>query len=125
MGGVEGHKGAWAYVEGGMGGVSLAMAKAFKAAGGDIYCDAPVEKILISGQETNGVKLENGQTVEARTVLANPTAKITFEKLIDADQLPADFLNSVQAIGKFSSYTQKLKNIRLYITGHKNQHGSR
>ena len=30
MGGVEGHKGAWAYVEGGMGGVSLAMAKAFK-----------------------------------------------------------------------------------------------
>ena len=38
---------------------------------------------------------------KARTVLANPTAKITFEKLIDADQLPADFLNSVQAIGKF------------------------
>lgn len=60
----------------------------------------PVDEILITGDETHGVKLQNGQTVAAKTVLANPTAKVTFEQLIDSNKLPSEFLNSVQAIGK-------------------------
>ena len=99
MGGVGDHKGAWAYVKGGMGGVSVAIAKSFKAAGGDIYCDSPIEKIEVDNGTVAGIKLENGSMIEARTVLANPTAKVTFEQLIDADKLPPDFLKGIKAIG--------------------------
>lgn len=97
-----------AYVEGGMGGVSLAMAKAFKAAGGDIYCDVPVDEILVGNGEAKGVQLENGQVVEARTVLANPTAKVTFENLMKSANLPTEFLNSIQAIGKTAKRSSPL-----------------
>ena len=37
MGELEGQKGAWAYVEGGMGAVSLAMARAAREAGVEIF----------------------------------------------------------------------------------------
>ena len=65
----------------------------------------PVDEILITGDETQGVKLASGQTVAAKTVLANPTAKVTFEQLIDSTKLPSDFLNSIQAIGMTSFQT--------------------
>ena len=106
MGGVEGHKGAWAYVKGGMGGVSLAIAKSFKAAGGDIYCDMPVEKIETSGGVVGGVKLENGSVVVANRVLANPTAKVTFENLINPGDLPNDFKLGVSSIQYTSPVTK-------------------
>ena len=65
-----------------MGGVSLAIAKAFKEAGGDIYCETPVNEITVSNGTVEGVKLESGKLVGAKNVLANPTPQITFERLI-------------------------------------------
>ena len=65
-----------------MGGVSLAIAKAFKEAGGDIYCETPVSEITVSNGTVEGVKLESGKLVGAKNVLANPTPQITFERLI-------------------------------------------
>ena len=103
MGGVGEHKGAWAYVKGGMGGVSLAIAKSFKAAGGDIYCNSPIDKIQIDNGITNGVKLSDGTLVQASTVLSNPTAKVTFEHLIDSDNLPTDFIKGIKSIGNIQS----------------------
>lgn len=82
MGGVEGHKGAWAYVEGGMGGVSLAIAKAFKEAGGDIYTDCPTDQILVDNGKVKGLRLADNSEVHANTVLANPTPRITYEQLV-------------------------------------------
>jgi len=93
------------------GGVSLAMAKAFKAAGGDIYCDVPVNEILVDNNQAKGVKLENDHVIEARTVLANPTAKVTFEHLIKSANLPTEFLNSIQAI----DYTSPVTKINIAV----------
>jgi len=106
MGGVEGHKGAWAYVEGGMGGVSLAIAKAFKQAGGDIYCETPVNEITVSNGSVQGVKLESGKLIGATNVLANPTPQITFEKLIKPEHLPAKFLSDIKGINYDSPVTK-------------------
>ena len=39
MGELDGHKGAWAYVEGGMGGVSQAIANCAEDHGAEIFCD--------------------------------------------------------------------------------------
>ena len=70
-----------------MGGVSLAIAKAFKQAGGDIYCETPVNEITVSNGSVQGVKLESGKLIGATNVLANPTPQITFEKLIKPGNL--------------------------------------
>jgi phytoene dehydrogenase-like protein len=40
MGEVDGHRGAWAYVEGGMGAVSASLARAALQHGAHIVCDA-------------------------------------------------------------------------------------
>ena len=70
-----------------MGGVSLAIAKAFKQAGGDIYCETAVNEITVSNGSVQGVKLESGKLIGATNVLANPTPQITFEKLIKPGNL--------------------------------------
>jgi len=45
MGSIEGHQGAWAYPEGGMGGVSNAMAKSAIANGASIFTDQVASNI--------------------------------------------------------------------------------
>src|SRR5271169_6166361 len=45
MGGVNGHRGLWGFVRGGMGAVSNAVAESARAQGVEIRTDAPVERI--------------------------------------------------------------------------------
>jgi len=66
-----------------MGGVSLAIAKAFKEAGGDIYCECPTKEILVGGGKAMGLKLDDNSEVAANTILANPTPRVTYEKLVN------------------------------------------
>ena len=47
MGSIEGHEGSWAYVKGGMGSISNALAKLAKEKGVDIFTDSSVERILV------------------------------------------------------------------------------
>lgn len=47
MGELEKEKGAWGYVEGGMGGVSQALAKAARSYGVDIFTDKVIWVVLI------------------------------------------------------------------------------
>jgi len=107
MGGVEGHKGAWAYVEGGMGGVSLAIAKALKEAGGDIFTETAVSSINVANGKAHSLTLEaDGSTVAAPTILANTTPKVTYEHLMKESDLPAGFLADVKAIDYSSPVTK-------------------
>ena len=47
MGGVDGHRGLWGFVRGGMGAVSNAIADSARSRGAEIRTNAPVEKILV------------------------------------------------------------------------------
>ncbi len=47
MGGVNGHRGLWGFVRGGMGAVSNAIADSARSHGANIRINAPVEKILV------------------------------------------------------------------------------
>src|SRR5206468_12744952 len=49
MGGVNGHRGLWGFVRGGMGAVSNAIADSARSRGATIRTSAPVEKILVRG----------------------------------------------------------------------------
>ena len=72
---IEGLPGAWGYVEGGMGRVSLALAEAATEAGAEIRTGVPVAAI-IPGDEP-AVALEGGEIIRARAVVSNADPKRT------------------------------------------------
>ncbi len=83
-GSLEGRPGAWGYVVGGMGRVSFALADAAIEAGAVVAAGVPVAAI-VPGQ---GVRLEGGETIPARTVISNADPKRTLA-LCEADVPPA------------------------------------
>ena len=70
---VEGRGGAWAYVRGGMGRVSFALADAARAAGATVATGVPVATVLPG----EGVVLEGGETIRANAVVSNADPKRT------------------------------------------------
>jgi phytoene dehydrogenase-like protein len=78
LGGVGGVDGTWGYVRGGMGSVTNAIAEAATEAGARILLDAPVAEILPG----EGVRLESGAVIRARSVLSNADPKRTFLGLV-------------------------------------------
>lgn len=98
MGGVNGHRGLWGFVRGGMGAVSNAIADSARAAGAAIRTSAPVEKILVKKGKVCGVALQNGEEIAATTVASNLDPRRTFLKMMDAADLDPDFLDGIQKL---------------------------
>jgi len=92
MGEVEGHGGCWGYVQGGMGRVSFAIAQAAQEAGATLAAGVPVARI-VPGE---GVELESGELIRARTVLCNADPKRMLAMLPPAD-LPSDYRDRLEA----------------------------
>ncbi len=98
MGKVDGHRGLWGFVRGGMGAVSEAIAGAARAAGATIRTEAEVSKILVRDNRAEGVVLSGGEEVRARAVISNADPKRTFLGLVGEAELPRDFARAVKAI---------------------------
>ncbi len=96
MGEVDGTIGAWGFTRGGMGGVTQAMARALREAGGEILSAAPVAEIVTAGGRVKGVVLENGDLLEAPTVISNMDVKRTMLQHVDEKALPDDFVKAVK-----------------------------
>jgi phytoene dehydrogenase-like protein len=92
MGDVDGSIGSWGFARGGMGAVSKAIASSYKAAGGEIITDAPVERVLIRGGRVTGVATANGNEYHAKIVVSNLDPKRTFTKLFDEQDLHPNFV---------------------------------
>jgi phytoene dehydrogenase-like protein len=80
QGAIDGEPMAWGYVEGGMGRISFAIAEAAHAAGAVLASGVPVAAILPG----EGVRLEGGELIPARTVISNADPKATARLLGDA-----------------------------------------
>ena len=91
MGEVNGRKGVWGHVKGGMGGITVAMASFARSAGADIEVDAPVAEVIVEGDRAVGVRLEDGRRIRARAVAANVDPKLLFLKLLDRDAVDPGF----------------------------------
>jgi phytoene dehydrogenase-like protein len=91
-----GAQGAWAYVHGGMGAVSQALASAAIAHGAEIFPDATVMRIVTRDDGACAVELE-GTTVTARAVASNAHPRTTFLDLLDSSELDGAFLARVKA----------------------------
>ena len=89
FGEVNGVKGAWGHAIGGMGAITQAMAASARAAGVHIRTDAGVDEVLVEDGRATGVRLDNGQTLRARCVVANVNPKLLYERLLQPSQVPA------------------------------------
>lgn len=88
MGEVNGMKGMWGHVKGGMGGVSQALEKSAMEAGVEILTNAPVKSINVRDGKVHGVSLESGDVIDSDFVLSNASPMITMLDLLDEKVLP-------------------------------------
>ncbi len=92
-----GAQGAWAFVRGGMGAVSQALAQAARAAGAETFADSAVARIIVDADgAARGVDMVDGTTVSARTVISNAHPRTTFLDLLEPGSLDASFADRVR-----------------------------
>ena len=106
MGEVDGRQGVWAYVEGGMGGVSDALAKAAVSRGAQLFTNAGVQEILVRDGRVSGVLLSNGQEVRAKRVVSNVSPTVTYGRLLPERHLSPAFMAEVRGIDTTSPVTK-------------------
>jgi phytoene dehydrogenase-like protein len=90
QGDLEGQGPVWGYVKGGMGMVSFAIADAAREAGAQLATRVPVAEI-VPGQ---GVRLEDGTFINARTVICNADPKVALQLLTE---VPDDYRDRLTA----------------------------
>ncbi len=96
MGEIDGAFRSWGFSRGGTGAISNAIAAAARELGVEIRTQASVEKILVKNGRTAGIALKSGEEISASVVSSSVDPHLTFEKFIDANELPGDFLESVR-----------------------------
>ncbi|XP_029377281.1 pyridine nucleotide-disulfide oxidoreductase domain-containing protein 2 [Echeneis naucrates] len=107
MGELEKEKGAWGYVEGGMGGVSQAIASAARSYGVDIFTEKDVGQVLVgSDGAAKGVVLKDGTEIHSKVVLSNATPYVTFKDLTPQAALSPEFIKAVDQIDYTSPVTK-------------------
>lgn len=92
----KGEFGRFAFVRGGMGGITQALARAALAAGATIDTDTPVDGIDIRAGAVRGVRLADGSTVTATTILSNADPKTTYERLLPARAVPGEIAAAIK-----------------------------
>ena len=68
------------------------MARAARAAGAEIVCEAGVREVIVEKDRAAGVILDNGETVRAQYVAASVNPKLLYMRLIPPQALPDAFL---------------------------------
>jgi len=91
FGEANGQRGQWGHARGGMGAITVAMAKECAARGVVMRTNAAVERVIVTDGRATGVELGSGEIVAARRVVANVNPKLLFERLVAPEHLPADF----------------------------------
>ena len=96
IGETEGAAGAWGFPRGGMGGVSGALARAARMFGAQIRTDAEVAQIRTRDGRVAGVTLARGESIDAPVVVTTAHPQISFLRLLDPAELPADFVADIR-----------------------------
>jgi len=96
MGEIDGAFRSWGFSRGGTGAISNAIAAAAQEAGAEIRTKAAVCKILARNGRATGVALEDGEEISATVVSSGVDPHLTFEKFLEPDELPVEFLEDVR-----------------------------
>jgi phytoene dehydrogenase-like protein len=95
MGEIDGAFRSWGLSRGGTGAISNAIAGAARAAGVEIRSETEVERILVRGNQAQGVVLKNGDEIRARVVASSVDPRLTFLRFIEARNLPDEFVDDI------------------------------
>ncbi|HEY2554825.1 MAG TPA: NAD(P)/FAD-dependent oxidoreductase [Candidatus Cybelea sp.] len=93
---VLGVQGAWAFVRGGMGSVSRALASAALAHGAHLFAGDAVERVLLDEDGAAYGIVAGGATIRARAVASNTHPRTTFLDLLEAGALDPEFVTRVE-----------------------------
>ncbi len=96
LGELNGIKGAWGHVMGGMGAISEAIAASARAAGAEIRTDAEVASIDIRGERVVGVTLASGESFRAPVVASGAHPKNTVLDLAGAEHFRAEVVEDMR-----------------------------
>ena len=100
-------------VRGGMGALARALAGAVRAAGGEIRCSSPVERMWVESGRVVGVVLAGGERIEASTVASGADPRTTFFELCEPRLLPAAFVRHVRNV----KYRGSTARVHLALSG--------
>src|SRR5262245_2169852 len=98
MGEAGGQRGVWGYVQGGMGALATALECACVDLGVEIRRESSVKRIVVERNQARGVILWDDSLLEAPIVASSIDAHQTFERLLDAAELPTEFRAAVAKI---------------------------
>jgi phytoene dehydrogenase-like protein len=107
MGEVDGARGVWGYVQGGIGALPEAIASAARAHGAEIRTGARVARIRIGPDGADGVVLADGTEIPARCVASSADATVTLLGLVGEQRLAPAVAAAVRAID-YSSASMKI-----------------
>jgi phytoene dehydrogenase-like protein len=96
MGEIDGAFRSWGFSRGGTGAISNAIGAAAREAGVEIRTQAAVQKILVKDGRATGVVLKDGEEISANVVSSSVDPHLTFEKFLEPNELPGDFLEAVR-----------------------------
>jgi phytoene dehydrogenase-like protein len=96
MGEIDGAFRSWGFARGGTGAISNAIGAAAREAGAEIRTQAPIAKIVVKNGKVRGVVLANGDEIQAPVISSSVDPRQTFVKLMEPDELPAEFLEEVR-----------------------------
>lgn len=115
-----------AFVKGGMGALTQALAAAATEAGALIRTGASVERVLVKDGHAAGVVLDDGEEIPASVVISNADPRRTFLRLVDPVDLDPDFLvkirnyRSVGTAAKINLALDALPNFTVLQSGDAN-----
>src|SRR6202167_2170435 len=96
MGEIDGAFRSWGFSRGGTGAISNAIGAAAREAGVEIRTKAPVGKIVVKHGRAVGVVLQSAEEISATIVTSSVDPHLTFERFLDASELPTEFLEGVR-----------------------------
>jgi phytoene dehydrogenase-like protein len=88
LGEIDGRAGAWGHVRGGMGAISMAIARSAQAAGATVRTGAPVASIDIEDGAVAGVTLADGTSLRAPVVVSGAHPATTVLELAGGEHFP-------------------------------------
>jgi prolycopene isomerase len=77
--------------------IAVAFVREIRKAGGQIRCNAEVEKLLTHNRQIDGVTLRSGETIRCNHVISNISPHHVYGNLIDPSEVPARASRMVNA----------------------------
>ena len=96
LGEIDGVPGLWGHVKGGMGAISMAIARSAESAGAVIRTGAAVRSIDVVDGHTVGVTLESGEELRAPVVMSGAHPKTTVLDMVGAEHFPDEVVEDMR-----------------------------